>query len=293
MGPRPLLVVIIAGHLAGLAAAVGGAWAVAVVTVVGVHMAYLWAALYPHSRGFGPVLRRLPAGSAGVWLTIDDGPSEDTLALLDLLDRHGARASFFLVAHRAQARPELVREIVRRGHGLGNHTLSHPIGGFWLPAPRTTAHEIGAAQRCLEQLAGVAPRWFRSPVGICNPWVEPALAAAGLRRVSWSVRGYDAMDRDSARVFARIVSGLRPGAIVLLHEGLAPGVAVENLQRILHELQRRQLRTLLPSTATPPAPVPAVAAPPAEPGRSTARTSAPRDAGRRRPPSASAPRGPG
>src|SRR3546814_10946999 len=77
-----------------------------------------------------PVLSHLPVTDRLVWLTVDDGPSDDTPALLDLLDAHGAKATFFLVGERAAARPDLVRGIVARGHGLGNPSPRHPQAWF-------------------------------------------------------------------------------------------------------------------------------------------------------------------
>src|SRR5688500_11623780 len=75
------------------------------------HGTLVWATLHPRSRLLSPVLSRLPTDDRVVWLTIDDGPSDDTRAMLDLLDEHDTKATFFLVGERAQARPELVTEI--------------------------------------------------------------------------------------------------------------------------------------------------------------------------------------
>src|SRR3546814_7752591 len=89
-----------------------------------------------------PIYRR-------VWLTFDDGPSDDTPALLDLLDAHGAKATFFLVGERAAARPGLVRGIVARGHGLGNHSHGHPQAWFWALGPARMRREIMQCQEVL------------------------------------------------------------------------------------------------------------------------------------------------
>ena len=93
--------------------------------------------LRPQSRVLSPVLSRLPTDERVVWLTIDDGPSDDTRAMLDLLDAHGARATFFLVGARAQARPELVAEIVRRGHGINLRQPRRRGRGTNIHWPRT------------------------------------------------------------------------------------------------------------------------------------------------------------
>jgi peptidoglycan/xylan/chitin deacetylase (PgdA/CDA1 family) len=221
-------------------------WAVGLAALVAVHLLFVWGTLRPRSRLFGPVLARLPTSERVAWLTIDDGPSDDTVAMLDLLDAHGARATFFLVAGRAVLRPDLVREIVRRGHGIGNHSASHPSGWFWALGPRRMAAEIGGAQRTLQEITGVAPRWFRAVVGMANPFVAASLQRLGLARVAWSARGYDAVDADPARVVARIEKDLAPGAIVLLHEGARHGRSVETLEALLERMAALGYRSVLP-----------------------------------------------
>ncbi len=210
------------------------------------HLPFWWGTLAPGSALFSPVLRRLPTSERVVWLTIDDGPSDDTRAILDLLDAHGAKATFFVVGERARARPELVRAIVERGHGIGNHSQRHPSAWFWALPPRRMRAEIDEAQRTLTALCGRAPRWFRAVAGHANPFLAPALRAHGLARVAWSARGYDAVLSDVTRTIARIERDLAPGAIVLLHEGARHGRNVEMLARLLQRLDALGYRTVLP-----------------------------------------------
>jgi peptidoglycan/xylan/chitin deacetylase (PgdA/CDA1 family) len=221
-------------------------WRVGLPLLLLSHLVFVWGTLRPRSALFGPVLWRLPTREPVVWLTIDDGPSDDTPAILDALDARGAKATFFVVASRARARPELVREIARRGHGLGNHSASHPSAWFWALGPRRMAREIADAQVALREITGQAPRWFRAVVGMANPFVAAPLARLGLARVAWSARGYDAVDGDPARVMARIERDLQPGAIVLLHEGASHGRSVEIVTAMLDRLAARGFRTLLP-----------------------------------------------
>ncbi len=241
---RLLLLSSLALHALGIAWIVGGHLAIGLGAILLDHAKYLWGSLWPHSRLLGPVLRRLPSKTNAVWLTIDDGPSADTPAILDLLDAHAARATFFLVGERAEAAPERVRAIVARGHAIGNHTQRHDSAWFWATGPSRMREEIGRAQDTLTRLAGTPPRWFRAVAGMANPFVAPALAAHGLRRVSWSARGFDAVDRNTGRVFARLRRGIAPGAILLLHEGGPDSVAL--LQRVLNELDACGYRALLP-----------------------------------------------
>lgn len=217
--------------------------------MVATHLPFWWATLAPGSALFSPVLRRLPTAARVVWLTIDDGPSDDTRAMLEVLERHGAKATFFLVGARAQARPELVREILERGHDIGNHSHAHPAAWFWALPPGRMRAEIEQAQRTLGRIAGRAPCWFRAVAGHANPFVAPTLRAHGLARVAWSARGYDAVLSDPARTVARIERDLSPGAIVLLHEGAAHGRNVETLERLLQRLDTLGYRTVLPKPA--------------------------------------------
>ena len=210
------------------------------------HLAFVVPVFMPRARLYAPVLDRLPVDERAVWLTIDDGPSGDTAAILAALDRHRARATFFLVGERAQAHPGLVGEILRRGHGIGNHSQTHPSGRFWALGPRAMAGQVGQAQQALARLAGAPPRWFRSVVGHTNPFVAAVLRRHGLTRVGWSTRGYDGVARDPAAVLARIAPDLRSGAIVLLHEGGSPGQAVAVLEGVLQLLQQRGLRADIP-----------------------------------------------
>lgn len=221
-------------------------WRIGLPAMLFSHACFVVPVFLPGSRLYAPVLRRLPGAAPTVWLTIDDGPSDDTVAMLDLLDAHQARATFFLVGERAARRPELVREVLRRGHDIGNHSDSHPQAWFWALGPRAMAREIGQAQRTLAAIAGRAPRWYRSVVGMTNPFVAAPLARHGLTRVAWSARGYDGVRCDPQQALARIAADLRPGAIVLLHEGAAHGHNPRLLQGVLERLEAQGLRAVLP-----------------------------------------------
>lgn len=199
---------------------------------------WCWGVLRPASRFFGPVRSRLDDG--GVLLTIDDGPDPaDTPELLDLLDRAGRKAVFFVIGDKVRQFPGLAREIVRRGHELGNHTMTHPQASFWCAGPARTRREIEDCNRAIEEVTGVRPRWFRAPVGHRNFFTHPVTGELGLEILAWKRRGFDAVSTDVGRILRRLLDGCGPGDIFLLHESTP--VAAEVLRGVLAGLDERKL----------------------------------------------------
>ena len=234
------------------------AWALGAVVLN--HATLTAAGLWPRSRLLGPNLTRLPAPArAGrqIALTIDDGPDpEVTPATLDLLDAHGARATFFCIAERARAEPALLRRIVARGHDVQNHSLRHRHN-FSLLGPKALEREIGGAQDVLADITGVRPHCFRAPAGLRNPMLDPVLHALDLQLVSWTRRGFDTREADPRRVLARLARGLAGGDIVLLHDGHARRTAagrpvlLDVLPALLGRARAAGLQTVTLADAVP------------------------------------------
>jgi len=256
----PLVKASVACHVgAGVAvAAVPALWPWALGALVLNHGVISATGLWPRSTWLGANMRRLPAASAArqeISLTIDDGPDPAvTPAVLDLLDAHGARATFFCIARRAAEHPALAREIVARGHDVQNHSDRHRHD-FSLLGIRGYAAEIGAAQQRLADITGVLPRFFRAPAGRRNPFLDPVLQRLGLTLVSWTRRGFDTVQRDPQRVLGKLADGLRAGDILLLHDGHAARaasgrpVALEVLPALLERCAAAGLRAVTLSHA--------------------------------------------
>ena len=201
-------------------------------------LALLWACgtFLPNARIFGPVGRRVEGED--VLLTIDDGPDPvDTPVLLDLLDRHGRKAVFFVIGDKVRRFPDLAREIVRRGHELGNHTMSHPAGTMWCAGPGRTRREIVECSRAIEEVAGVRPRWFRAPAGHRNWFTHPVLREEGLELVGWSRRAYDTVRCDVPAIVKRLTKDARDGDILLMHE--ATPIAKQVMEGVLEGLSSK------------------------------------------------------
>lgn len=204
--------------------------------------------LAPNAGALGPVRRSFTTSHREVWLTIDDGPDPATTPrVLDLLDAHGARATFFVIGERAARYPDLVRAIVRRGHAVANHTHTHPLVWFWFTGPRRTAQEIDTCAAAL-RTAGIEPApWFRPPAGIKNVFLFRLLAARGLTLIGWTARGRETTSRTVAGPLARLKRGVRPGAILLTHEAsAADSVRLPVLAELLAHLRAEGFACVLP-----------------------------------------------
>jgi peptidoglycan-N-acetylglucosamine deacetylase len=199
-------------------------WPWAVAAVAANHLLLAGAGLWPRSRLLGPNWTRLPAAasvSGAVAVTFDDGPDpEVTPRVLDLLDERGARATFFCIGERVRQHPQLAREITTRGHEVANHSYRH-LNRFSLLGPHQLAGEVARAQEAICAASGEAPRFFRAPVGLRNPFLEPVLAHANLQLVSWTRRGFDTVSRQAGPVLERLTRQLGAGDILLLHDGHA------------------------------------------------------------------------
>jgi peptidoglycan/xylan/chitin deacetylase (PgdA/CDA1 family) len=239
---------------AGVAAlALPAAWPWALGAVAVNHLVVAGAGLWPRSRWLGRNWTCLPNAAAArdeIAITIDDGPdAEVTPAVLDLLDAHAARGTFFAIAGAAARAPALCREIVRRGHSVQNHSDRHSHR-FSLLGPAAMAREIGAAQARLADITGVLPRFFRAPAGLRNPFLEPVLRRLDLQLVSWTRRGFDTVRRDPQRVLTRLATKLGAGDILVLHDGNAARAAtgrpvvLEVLPALLERCAGAGLRTV-------------------------------------------------
>jgi peptidoglycan/xylan/chitin deacetylase (PgdA/CDA1 family) len=209
-------------------AAMPAAWPWGIAAVAGNHLLLTAAGLWPRSTLLGSNLRRLPERNARlgqVGLCFDDGPdSAVTPVVLDLLDRYGAKASFFCIGERASRHPGLVRDIVAGGHTVENHTWRHSPA-FSTFGVRAIRREVLTAQGLIEELSGRSPRFFKAPAGLRNPLLEPVLCREGLRLTTWTRRGYDTVWRSPAAVAGRLTRGLGAGDLLMLHDGSAARTA--------------------------------------------------------------------
>jgi peptidoglycan/xylan/chitin deacetylase (PgdA/CDA1 family) len=250
--PAPAIRFSILLHAAGVIflAVEPDAWRWIAALLIGNQLALSIAVLFPRGRVLGPNLVRLPAAAARrreVCLTFDDGPTaEVTPPVLDLLDRFRAKATFFCIGENAVAHPELIREIVRRGHCVENHSYHHRLTFAFFGLSRL-GHEVDAAQAAIAAISGRSPQFFRAPAGFRSPLLDPILATRGLRYVSWTRRGFDTIRGNPGRVLRRLVRGLAAGDVLLLHD--SGPVVLDVLPELLEEVAARGLNPVSLSAA--------------------------------------------
>ena len=237
-------------HIAALIALlVRPQWWPSILTAVFLnHVALGLIGLWPKSRLLGANMLRLPDAAANrneITLTFDDGPDPDvTPKVLDILDLHHAKASFFVIGDKAAAHPELIREIVKRGHSIENHSRKHSsLFGFF--AWTALRKDIGGAQEIIAGITGQPPAFFRSPMGIRNPMLDPVIAQLGLRYITWTRRGFDTVTGNSTVVLMRLTRNLSAGDILLLHDRLTHGqraIVLDVLPALLNKIAAAGLK---------------------------------------------------
>jgi peptidoglycan-N-acetylglucosamine deacetylase len=242
-----------AGALSGLAL---GARAVAVAPPplaptlfgLGAYLALGTAGVFWPERGmYGSMLWHGPRDRAEVALTFDDGPSPDTTPLvLAQLESAGVRATFFLVAKKAERHPELVRDIVRAGHEVGLHGFDHDRL-FSLRGPAHVAADVRRSQAALQSAGAPLPELFRPPIGFVSHFTVKGARRAGVTLVGCSARALDGFRSAAAdKVAQRLIRALRPGALLAMHDAAERDdyvpASITALPQVLAAIRARGLR---------------------------------------------------
>ncbi len=197
----------------------------------------LWATLAPGCEWWGPVLRSFGSRFREVLLTFDGSPHPDeTQEALVLLERYGARALFMVDAERAERYPELVREIVHRGHGVGCSLTDAQAAKYWRMSPRQLESAI---QRSCQVLRSVLPdvhvQWLRVPGEIKLPWLHPILDRAGLKLISASADDGGPLMADMERALLRMRSAIGKGGVIQFHHGQRDAAGHNTMPEMLEE----------------------------------------------------------
>ena len=168
-------------------------------------------------------------------LTFDDGPTENTQAIIDVLNKYGAKATFFVVGNRIGNFEQVLPVMLQGGHEIGNHTWNHP------KLPELSMSKINTAiRKCnerIEKAAGYTPRFLRPPYGSVNKTMYFEAKDYKLITVLWSLDTLDWDLRDTEKIYKSVMENIQDGDIVLFHDTVPENV--EALERILPELSAR------------------------------------------------------
>lgn len=217
-------------------------WVLIVIAVIVFFL--VWASADIGSGVYLKTLCRKQTERPVVALTFDDGPDAImTPRVLDVLNRHGVKAAFFLVGEKARKYPDLVRRIVDDGHIIGNHTYTHSAI-FPLSGRQSVQKDIADTQQAVESITGIKMRLFRPPFGVTNPVIGDAVRYFGMQTIGWSVRSLDTMEkRDRIDVCNRIKRKLHNGAVILLHDRCKDADIL--LEHLLEEIRTCNMQVVI------------------------------------------------
>lgn len=163
-------------------------------------------------------------------ITFDDGPhGKRSMEILELLQKHSCRASFFLIGNRADRSPEIVVKMKKAGHLVGNHSYSHS-SFFPLYGKARIRKELERTNSILEAAGSGPIRFFRPPFGVSNPNVAGGLKGTGMEVAGWSIRSFDTRNQAAEKVVKKIIRKMGGGEVILLHE------SSEHIMEILDQL---------------------------------------------------------
>lgn len=174
----------------------------------------------PHKPWLAEIVYRVPTDQRVVALTFDDGPHPKfTPRILDILDKYDIKATFFMVGKEVARYPDVVKDVVRRGHAIGNHTYTHPHN-IELDTRGQVVRELSKCEDAIERTAGIRPHLFRPPRGLVDGTVFSVANDEGYRVILWTVSA-DHHDAPTPRLMAkRVLQHIKPGGVILAHDGM-------------------------------------------------------------------------
>jgi len=186
----------------------------------------------PTGQWYGRTFAGLGGGSKKLALTYDDGPNDPhTLRMLEVLAKHGVHATFFLIGRYVQDRPDIVREVVRAGHVIGNHTFTHP--NLIFTSSEQTRDQITQCRRAIEDAVGEHSNLFRPPFGGRRPASLRVVRELGLLPVMWNVTGWDWEAPPAERIEGKVAKQIRGGDVILLHDGGHKAMGADRSQTVI------------------------------------------------------------
>jgi len=186
----------------------------------------------PWAQGFGRTFVSGARGSKQIALTYDDGPNDPhTLRLMDVLARHNVRATFFLIGRYIQQRPDIVRDVVKAGHVVGNHTFTHPH--LIVSSAIETRTQLEKCQQAVLEVTGESPRLFRPPFGGRRPVTLRIVRSLCMEPVMWNVTSWDWRTPPAEKIVQTCVRQMRGGDVILMHDGSHIAMGADRSQTVI------------------------------------------------------------
>jgi len=185
----------------------------------------------PTGQWYGRTFAGGQRGTKQIALTFDDGPNgPHTLKLLEVLAKHGVKATFFMIGSYVRQQPEIARAVAQGGHVIGNHTFSHPRLIF--KTAEETRAELVECRSALQDAIGVHSNLFRPPFGGRRPATLRVARDLGLQTVMWNVSGEDWKAPTAEAIENEVARQIRGGDVVLLHDGSHRGMGAERTRTV-------------------------------------------------------------
>ena len=201
------------------------------ISVAGVATWAGFQTMWPTSQVYGRTFIGLQPGSRLLALTYDDGPNDPyTAQMMDVLDRHQVKATFFLIGRFVQQRPEIARALVEAGHVLGVHTWDHP--NLIFASAAEVRRQLQQTQQAIFDATGVTATLFRPPFGGRRPSTLRVARSCGLQTVMWNVTCYDWKAESADEIVKHAERQICGGSVILLHDGEYHRIGVDRSRSV-------------------------------------------------------------
>jgi peptidoglycan/xylan/chitin deacetylase (PgdA/CDA1 family) len=208
-------------------------------------MVVIWGVTQIRSRFFIETTCRFTPQGKQIMLTFDDGPHpERTPQILDMLEKYGAKATFFFIGKRVDAHPGVAASATAKGHEIGSHGYHHGYTFDFLPASRVK-EELQRTEKSIKKATGHEVWLFRPPYGITNPNIAKALESFDYRVLGWNIRSLDTLIHNPKKLSERVLKRIQPGSILLFHDH-GPGT-LQALEQVLEFCLKNGYKTILPT----------------------------------------------
>lgn len=208
-----LLAILIAVHINS-----GMPWYAYLLLFIVYSLIVFYGCYYVGSNFFIKVVCAADTDKKVIAISFDDGPALNyTPQILQLLNYHEIKASFFCIGNRIIGNEAVLKQIVEDGHIIGNHSYSHH---FWFDmySSGKMLADLKHMDQATEAVTGLRPKLFRPPYGVTNPNLAKAIRKGNYTAVGWNVRSLDTVIKDEAELLRRVSKGIKPGAVFLFHD---------------------------------------------------------------------------